>query len=716
MIDDVLELLNEEQRRAVLHNYGSLLILAGAGSGKTRVITVKIAWSIEKQNMDPRSILAVTFTNKAAREMRERAESLSASAEKVVIRTFHSFGAWLLRRNSRLLDLSDTFTIYDDDDSIALLAHLYPDQPRNHIRKWAQLISRAKDNCIAPNGELSLISSDPELPEVYDTYEKRLRDIGNVDFGDLILRPIELLQNEPIIAERIRERFSVIFVDEYQDSNVAQYNLLRELYGKNSSICVVGDDDQSIYRFRGAEVRNILDFPRQFGNADIIKLEENYRSTNPILRLAGNVVRRNRERLGKNLWTRREGGNLPVVARLSNQNAEIDYITRIIRDTTPGEIAILFRTNAQSRPFEAHFLREEIPYKIIGTLRFHEREEVKDAIALLKLMVNPKDEVSFTRIVNKPARGVGPATIEKVLAYAPSLSGNFIQASERAASILSGKSALGLSAFARLMLRAESLCEETQGHLGNFIEKLLEQSGLPEFYMERDEIAGTARLQNLEELINAASIYMSTGSGLSAFLESWELEGAREQNDIDAQVTLITMHNTKGLEFDRVIITGLEDGIFPRDKNTEELEDERRLFYVAITRARNELHITCCASRRVHGRMKFLEPSIFINEIDDELIEYFGNTPDIQQSLDDPWSQWTTASVSENTGGMSVGEKNAGCEYSPGQLVYHDDYGSGEVIKSSYNGTDEIIHVRFESGRTGQFLPRYSPIEKISSD
>ena len=694
MIEEALALLNEQQREAVLHSAKPLLILAGAGSGKTRVITVKIAWLIEKLGVDPRSILAVTFTNKAAGEMRERAEALSPAAERVVIRTFHSFGAWLLRRNRATLDLADNFTIYDDEDSLSLLASLYPDRSKQQLQRWNHLIGNAKDNCITPRGELDLISNDPEFEDAYIEYEERLRNIGNVDFGDLILRPIELLRSEPLIAERIRDRFSIILVDEYQDSNVAQYSLLKELYRPGSYICVVGDDDQSIYRFRGAELRNILDFSRQFAGSDIIKLEQNYRSTNPILRLAGRVVRNNEGRLGKELWTSRKGGKRPVVASLGDQDNEVDYVLALIRDNFPGETAILYRTNAQSRLFETCFLREGIPYRIIGTLRFYERGEVKDAIALLKFIANPNDEVAFTRIVNKPARGIGRATLNRIFEQSTVLDGNLLRTAEYIIDSAPAKTASGLRAFVELMRKAELWLSGKGGYenLGELLEKLLEASGLSRYYIAQDEISGTTKLQNLEELINAASLYNSRIEGLVDFLEAVELDSAREQNDVDAQVTLITMHNTKGLEFDRVVITGLEDSLFPRNGDAEDLEEERRLFYVAITRAKDELHITHCASRRVYGRTLNLAPSVFLSEIGDDLVKHYGQPP----------YSWAGA---ETRG-----------EYPPGQLVYHDDYGTGEVIKSSHNGNEEIIHIRFETGRTAQFIPRYSPIEKISRD
>ncbi len=713
----------------MLHNGNSLLILAGAGSGKTRVITVKIAYLIEKLGVDPRSILAVTFTNKAAAEMRERAEQLSSRASQVVIRTFHSFGAWLMRRNASALNLPAGFTIYDDDDSISLLGSLLPDRSRQQLRYFAHLISRAKDNCIGPEGQLELISSDPDFREAYRLYESRLREIGNADFGDLILRPIELLEEDNSIGSRIRDRFQVLLVDEYQDSNIAQYELLTHLYQKGSYICVVGDDDQSIYRFRGAEVKNILNFPKQFENTDIIKLEQNYRSTNPILQLAGAVVQKNQGRLGKELWTDRQDGTLPVIARLSDQDAEVDYVIRLIRDDFEGETAILYRTNAQSRLFETRFLQEGIPYRIIGTLRFYEREEVKDAVALLKLLANPRDEVAFTRIVNKPSRGIGQVAMRKILGQLGAARGNLVHAAEYAIPGSNKKTAHGIGEFVACMEKAKKYLNAPASeisHLGEIVERTLQDSGLAQYHLNQDEVTGSGKIQNLEELANAASLYPANSDGLVEFLEAIELDSAREQNDLDADVTLITMHNTKGLEFDRVVITGLENELFPRtdDGDQESLEEERRLFYVAITRARHELHITSCSSRRIHGKTMSLNPSVFLSEIPDEMVEHFGRRGSGVDSWKDafggvdPWAAWK--------GGQNSSRREEGAddgfpdgmqpEFPRGQLVYHDEYGTGEVVKTSYNGSEEVILVRFESGNNAQFIPRFSGVEKVSRD
>ena len=700
--------LNPVQKQAVLHYGKPLLILAGAGSGKTRVITVKIAHMLDTLGLDPRDILAVTFTNKAAGEMKERAIALSPLAENVLIRTFHSFGAWLLRRNAGLAGLQPQFTIYDDEDMLSLLKTLYPKEERRVLARYAFLIGRAKDFARGPQSPLADISSDPEFPGIYAAYEEKLRAIGNADFGDLILRTAALLRENPDVRQRIHSRFRIIMVDEYQDSNVAQSELLRELAGPESYVCVVGDDDQSIYRFRGAEIKNILDFPHAFSGAEIIRLEQNYRSTQNILDAASTVVAHNSGRLGKKLWTANEKGSIPVLAPLADENAEAAFCLSLIRKSPDTETAILYRTNAQSRVFETCFARERIPYRIVGTLRFYEREEIKDALAFLKFMANPRDEVSFRRIINKPTRGLGDVTVEKILACQKETD-DIPFAMTQSLPRLSGKAAAGLESFISLYRSlAGSLREKP---LAEFVTQLIKDSGLEEYHITQDEVAGSQKMQNLEELVNAAGIYKKPGEeALAEFLEVIELDAARVEESKNAShaqnaVTLITMHNTKGLEFDRVIITGLEDGLFPKEapsaahsrrEDDEELEEERRLFYVAITRARRELYFTCCASRRLHGQPKIMQPSRFLEELPKEIS---ANTPRGASS----------AQFAPHPPGVSL--------YKPGTTVYHEDYGQGIVWKSIVKEGNHIVTVRFDSGKTCDFIPKYERrLERIEMD
>jgi DNA helicase-2/ATP-dependent DNA helicase PcrA len=685
-----LEGLNPEQQEAVLHVGSPLLILAGAGSGKTRVITVKIAHLILHERINPYSILAVTFTNKAAREMQERAIRICPQAEQVMIKTFHSFGAWFLRRNASLAGLQSHFSIYDEEDSLALLHSLYPNREKRQLASLAFSIGRAKDYGLLPGDSLEQISWDPEFPKAYQRYEERLRQIGNVDFGDLILRPLEVMQSHPEVKQRIQDRFRVILVDEYQDSNVAQHKLLKELYSPDTYICVVGDDDQSIYRFRGAEVGNILTFSEDFPGTKMIRLEQNYRSTENILKTASEVVKNNRGRLGKVLWTDKGGGKEPEIVPCMDQEEEARFCLELIRRNPEKETAILYRINAQSRVFETLFIREGIPYRLVGTLRFYEREEVKDTLAYLRFLLNPKDEVSFRRIANKPSRGMGPATVEAVLSHPEAATESILTAVKIEAEKRKGKAEQILRDFLSLCQHLYACLEKET--LSRFVEYTIRETGLEEYHQTQDEIAGSQKVRNLEELVNAASIYEPGVEGLSRFLEEVELDAARTREEGQAgenPVTLITMHNTKGLEFDRVIITGLEEELFPRggEEAEEDLEEERRLFYVAITRAREEVYFTYCRMRRLHGRLQPMEPSRFLRELPLSVREY---------SIQQP-------------------EKNDGFE--PGTLVYHEEYGQGMILRRWYKDAVTVVLVRFENGRTAQFIPRYEKrLEKVSRD
>jgi DNA helicase-2/ATP-dependent DNA helicase PcrA len=753
-----LEILNPEQREAVLHDGKPLLILAGAGSGKTRVITTKIAYLIREKGVDPRSILAVTFTNKAAREMADRARLIDGRAGDAMLRTFHSFGAWFLRRNGRLGGLEPGFVIYDDDDTIALLGTIMEGAPRAETRTMAGKIARAKDYFLSPDDpELDLIDHSKIFRAVYKQYEEKLSSIGNVDFGDLIRKPVEILRNQGEVAKRFRERFRVILVDEYQDANIAQSELLKELYSPGAYICVVGDDDQSIYRFRGAEVKNILEFPDCFGGADIIRLERNYRSTTPILRAAASVVDHNQGRLGKKLKSERGDGKAPVLAFLPDQDTETEFCAELIRkgaersQSVPySEWAIVYRTNAQSLGFETEFLRRKIPYRVVGSLKFYEREEVKDTLALLSFLVNPRDEIAFRRVANKPARGVGPATMDRIIEEASSpraekegRRGNLLLAAKYLAPELPAKARSGIAVFLRAIEAGSDALleaadqEATDGKpetiknkssskagglrsgegLSECVVRLAVESGLAEHYIAEDEIAGNQRLSNLQEVANAASLYAATQDGLLEFLEHIELDRAMEEASgpgTDA-VTLITLHNTKGLEFRRVIMTGIEQGIFPRDdKKGDDLEEERRLFYVGATRAMDELYLTSCAYRRMYGRTESMEPSLFLKEIDHKGLRIIGSVPNGFMAL----------------GGLKRGDKPAAGfpggkpmvtsdgRWALGDRVFHDDHGYGQVTQIREGDDGPVVKVVFETGYELRFLSLHqsSRFTKIKDD
>ncbi len=685
-MEDYLKLLNEKQLEAVLHQGSPLLILAGAGSGKTRVITTKIAHLIDTHGMDPRSILAVTFTNKAAREMYDRVLGMTSSGSGVMIRTFHSFGAWLLRRNAQSAGLHPSFTIYDEEDTVSLLHSLNPGVKRADMKPYAVGISRAKDYALGPGDDLSPISLQDDISSMYQQYQERLEEIGSVDFGDLILKSVNLLKENREIRARIQQRFSVVLVDEYQDSNVAQFELLKQLKGEETYLCVVGDDDQSIYRFRGAEVRNIIDFPDYFPGTVIIRLEQNYRSTEKILAIASAVVENNTGRLGKTLWTDKKGGKKGVFKLLEDHTAEAAYCAELLSDGNLEDTAILYRTNAQSLPFESLFVQCGIPYRIVGALRFYEREEIKDALAFLNFLLNPKDEIAFLRIINKPARGLGKVKLGNILEEAEYTGGDLAAACRNTMFRLTGRAGEGLKEFMAAYDRAVSSLGTTS--LPEMIRQGISDLGFIEYHKKQDEIAGTQKLLNLEELVSATADYTGDMEGLTLFVEHLELDRsmlAGEEEDGAERVTLITMHNTKGLEFRRVIITGLEDGLFPsiRDGSEEDIEEERRIFYVSITRAKEELYLTSCRQRRIWGRLMPFMPSRFLDEIPGELL-----------------------SATPRSGGQGGGA------YTSGTRIYHDDYGYGVVTQSMIREGEEVLIVRFDTGHSARFLPRFTPIMK----
>ncbi len=726
--EGILSVLNPEQREAVVHEGSPLLILAGAGSGKTRVITTKIAWLISELNYNPSSILAVTFTKKAANEMKERAVALEPRSSWSQIRTFHSFGAYFLRQyaSDANIGLDSNFTVYDDDDMVTLITKADERLTKKDASHYAHLISLAKDYCLKPDSlELATIDDDPRFPEVYEAYEKRLRATGNVDFGDLIMLPYLILKDNDLIRTSIRSRYKVIMVDEYQDSNVAQYKLLQQLSGyanENDSkayVCVVGDDDQSIYKFRGAEVQNILNFKDQFPGTKIVRLETNYRSTSEILDCAASVVENNEGRLGKKLVAARGQGKKPALVFLPTQDDETEFCYSLIEQAWEQGVpysdwAILYRTNAQSLGFETEFLHRKIPYQVVGSLKFYEREEVKDTIAWLSFVLNPRDEISFRRIINKPVRGIGNKTQDNIIEAG--LGRSLVEAIPEVK--LSKKAREGADSFVALVKKfstllpdvpvsseAQTLAEQAieteekesirlERKLSEFVQSVVTESGLEEFHKEQDDVTGSQKVANLEELVNSAVLYPCTKQGLIDFLDHINLDrtldAADENSGETDRVTLITLHNTKGLEFPRVIITGLESGIFPRDGKTEaELEEERRLFYVGITRAKDELYFTNCSIRRLYGKTNPMMPSPFLSELGDDNVRVLGQKP---------------ASFGSGSGSKDPIES----KYCRGANVYHDDWGYGVIVRTEHSDEGEyVVTVNFDTGGYKKFLPKY---------
>ena len=735
-IQQGLSVLNEEQYAAVVHEGSPLLILAGAGSGKTRVITTKIAYLINQKNVEPYSILSVTFTKKAANEMRQRAVAMEERAQSSVIRTFHSFGSWFLRKFSQEVGLIPSFTVYDDSDMEVLLKNAVPSLSSKEAKLAAHQISLAKDYFLTPEDDLTLLGSEFDINQIYFEYEKRLRATGNVDFGDLIMKPAQIMEQYQDIENYIHNRFKVVMVDEYQDSNIAQYKLLQKISGveRNTGnyVCVVGDDDQSIYKFRGAEVQNILSFSEKFPGTEIVKLQTNYRSTSKILDAASIVVQKNKNRLGKTLVSDRGEGEKPTLAFLGDANEEATYVADLIKnslknDGNYSDWAILYRTNAQSLTFEKEFLKRKIPYVLVGSLKFYEREEIKDVLAYISLLANPQDEISFRRIVNKPTRGIGPKTQDAIVenAFDGNQYKNLLEFSKEYSENLTKKAKEGVESFLSIMNSiSESL--KTEKNLAEFIQKVSVITGLEEYYKSSDEIEGTSRVENLQELANSAVPFECSIEGLTDFLDSINLDRSLELSEGEVSndaVTLITLHNTKGLEYNKVVITGLEDGIFPRmGKVGDELEEERRLFYVGITRAKDELYITSVAKRLMYGSWQYMKPSQFLSDAEDAF-SVIGRVPYGFASYSKPatkkqnfgtFGKQITSSTFASRGATFTSQDfskeedyQTALDYQTGTKVFVDDEGYGIITKQFVKNEEIVVDVQFENGKVKKYLPKY---------
>lgn len=735
-IQQGLSVLNEEQYAAVVHEGSPLLILAGAGSGKTRVITTKIAYLINQKNVEPYSILSVTFTKKAANEMRQRAVAMEERAQSSVIRTFHSFGSWFLRKFSQEVGLIPSFTVYDDSDMEVLLKNAVPSLSSKEAKLAAHQISLAKDYFLTPEDDLTLLGSEFDINQIYFEYEKRLRATGNVDFGDLIMKPAQIMEQYQDIENYIHNRFKVVMVDEYQDSNIAQYKLLQKISGveRNTGnyVCVVGDDDQSIYKFRGAEVQNILSFSEKFPGTEIVKLQTNYRSTSKILDAASIVVQKNKNRLGKTLVSDRGEGEKPTLAFLGDANEEATYVADLIKnslknDGNYSDWAILYRTNAQSLTFEKEFLKRKIPYVLVGSLKFYEREEIKDVLAYISLLANPQDEISFRRIVNKPTRGIGPKTQDAIVenAFDGNQYKNLLEFSKEYSQNLTKKAKEGVESFLSIMNSiSESL--KTEKNLAEFIQKVSVITGLEEYYKSSDEIEGTSRVENLQELANSAVPFECSIEGLTDFLDSINLDRSLELSEGEVSndaVTLITLHNTKGLEYNKVVITGLEDGIFPRmGKVGDELEEERRLFYVGITRAKDELYITSVAKRLMYGSWQYMKPSQFLSDAEDAF-SVIGRVPYGFASYSKPatkkqnfgtFGKQITSSTFASRGATFTSQDfskeedyQTALDYQTGTKVFVDDEGYGIITKQFVKNEEIVVDVQFENGKVKKYLPKY---------
>jgi DNA helicase II / ATP-dependent DNA helicase PcrA len=731
-VDSLLDGLNPQQRAAVVHQGSPLLIVAGAGSGKTRVLTHRIAYLVAERDVAPGQILAITFTNKAAGEMASRAHRLTgARARGMWLMTFHSACVRILRREAGRFGYPSSFTIYDQADSERLMTlvcrELELDSKYHPPKAMAGRVSALKNELVDYESAAARANGHrgKALAEAYAEYQRRLVAAGAMDFDDLIMVTVNLLQAFPEVAQQYRDRFRHVLVDEYQDTNHAQYVLIKELVGRpdagGSELCVVGDADQSIYAFRGATIRNITEFERDFPGATVILLEQNYRSTQNILAAANAVVARNPGRVPKHLWS--DAGNGPPITGYvaDSEHDEAAFVTEEVDklsdagDAKPGEVAVFYRTNAQSRVFEEVFIRAGLPYKVVGGVRFYERREVRDLLAYLKLIANPADELSLRRVLNTPRRGIGDRAQECVAELARREKISFGEALARPQDVsgLTPRSARAIESFNQMISGFRQAAADRIG-AGDLAAAILDQTGYVAELEESSDLQDAGRAENLTELVAVAREFdaRQPGGSLTDFLEQVSLVADADQipegDDHGGMVTLMTLHTAKGLEFPVVFLTGLEENVFPHERSINdeaELQEERRLAYVGITRARERLYLTRAVCRAWWGRPAYHKQSRFLGEIPAELIE---------------WRRDASAAVapaSERLArrpGMNVAGNRPVPALAPGDLVNHDSYGLGRVISVEGRGDDPEAKVDF-GGDYGikHLLLRYAPIEKL---
>ena len=737
---DLKNLLNKEQYEGATTIEGQVLILAGAGSGKTRVLTHRIAHMVEVLNIAPYNILAITFTNKAAKEMKDRVRMLIGEfAENMWISTFHSTCVRILRREIDKIGYRSSFTIYDSSDQKMLVKECMKAVNINDKdiseQEIINKIGKAKDRMqSARSFKLENESNfrENKIADVYEIYQKKLKENNALDFDDLIFKTVELFKNNPEVLEFYQRKFKYIMVDEYQDTNGAQYELVKLLASKYKNICVVGDDDQCIYQWRGADIKNILDFEKDYPDAKVIKLEQNYRSKGNILNAANVVIVNNSNRKSKALRTEQESGSKIKIYRAYSDSDEGDFVGKQILDITNNEgkkyndFVILYRTNAQSRIFEESFRRKGIPYKIVGGTRFYDRKEIKDILAYLKVIINPQDDVSIRRIINVPKRSIGDATVNKIMEFADNFEINLWDALNEVRSIptLTSRNVSCIDPYVQMIENLISLSETTP--VSTLIETILEDTGYMEQLKKSNEIEDKSRIENLKELVSDAVDFEKTSEdkSLSAYLEKVSLvQDTDKIEDEDDSVVLMTVHSAKGLEFPVVFMVGMENGIFPGNASFEkesEMEESRRLCYVGITRAKEVLFMTSAEVRRVFGKTVAYSQSDFINEIKPELKEYVSGdkTPMksrgsfINNSFNNPHSLRNTINrttsdnrinsskannfESSSTGNMFSNDYISAREATIGRKVMHEKFGIGTIVSVQDCGSDKKLTVAFD--------------------
>ena len=756
-IDALLDGLNPEQRAAVVHEGSPLLIVAGAGSGKTRVLTHRIAYLLAARDVAPHEILAITFTNKAAGEMAARVAALvGPQARSMWVMTFHSACVRILRREAKRFGYPSSFSIYDQADSQRLMAltcrELELDAKQYPPKAMAAQVSNLKNELIDYETFASRAQTarDKALAEAYAEYQRRLVAAGAMDFDDLIMVTVNLFQALPEVAEQYRRRFRQVLVDEYQDTNHAQYVLIRELVSGGAplfssrtvgadrpgdalppaELCVVGDADQSIYAFRGATIRNIEEFEQDYPDAKVILLEQNYRSTQNILAAANAVVSLNRGRKPKNLWSD-QGAGPPITGYVAdNEHDEAAFVAEEVDrltdagQATPGQVAVFYRTNAQSRVFEEVFIRVGLPYRVVGGVRFYERREVRDLLAYLRLIANPADEVSLRRVLNVPKRGIGDRAEEYVAAFAQRERSTFAEALARPADVpgLAARSARAIEGFNTLIAGLRELSQTVP--VADLTEAVLDRTGYVEALEESSDLQDASRVENLEELVSVAREYdgihmegdgEAGGGSLADFLEQVSLVADADQipdgEEHGGLVTMMTLHTAKGLEFPVVFLTGMEEEVFPHQRsltNAKELEEERRLAYVGITRAEQRLYLTRALARNWWGRPSFHKQSRFLTEIPAGLIEWRRDVSAAQSSVMPAQER-----MAQRAGTRSPGNRQVPA-LSPGDMVTHDKFGLGTVVSTDGYGDQAEAKIDFGADYGVKHLVlRYAPLEKL---
>ena len=738
---ELLNGMNPRQKEAVLHTDGPLLLMAGAGSGKTRVLTHRIAYLIEEKEVNPWNILAITFTNKAAKEMKERVNAILASGgEDVWVSTFHSMCVRILRRDVDFIGYNRNFTIIDSSEQLTLmkriLKELNIDPKKYDPRSILGTISQAKNSLQTPQDFAKMQGSYYEeiAAKCYAAYQKELQYNQCMDFDDLIMNTIRLFEEHPDSLTYYQNKFHYIHVDEYQDTNHAQYTLVNLLAGRFRNLCVVGDADQSIYGWRGADMQNILDFEKDYPDAAVILLEQNYRSTKNILSAANQVIENNSNRKPKNLWTENKEGNKITYYRADNERDETRFIVDRMQEEIRsnhrnyGDFAILYRTNAQSRVMEETLLKANIPYKMVGGHKFYDRKEIKDILAYLNVLVNPQDSISFERIVNSPKRGIGPGSIEKLRSFASLHEWPLLEAAQNVdLANIGGKAGQQLGAFGEMIQEVTQMIPYLT--VTELTKEVLDRSGYLEDLKIQNTLEAQARIENLEEFLTVTQEFDkqfeqqneedadAPEEKLTVFLNDLALVSDIDNLEEDAsQVTLMTLHAAKGLEFPVVFLIGLEEGVFPLSRalmEESELEEERRLAYVGITRAEEALYLTNAFSRTLYGRTQYNRPSRFVEEIDQELLEIEGmrptpkKTPVFAKKTAYSYKQPETAVVPSKS--ATGGEPNS---WKPGDKVKHKKWGLGTVVRVSGTSKDLELDVAFPSQGVKRLLAAFAPIEK----